>query len=143
MATDNGKDNAPAYTEDKTITVHATHHDHQVEFKSDITDELSGEFDDRVNKLVDGRVKQTVAQILADRQAAEDRRAFHRNFNRMMTLAGALVIGTVLTFLFQHNGLPGVFTFPKWFVKTYEPYTFIITLAMDSALAAYGLIKRY
>lgn len=143
MATDKVEVSAPDYTEDKTVTVHATHHDHKVEFTSDITDQLSGDFDDRVNRLVDGRVKETVAQILAENKVIEDKRAFHRNLNRMLTLAGALVIGFVVTFLFQHKGLPGVFAFSPWFVKTWAPYTFIITIAMDGVLAAYGLLRRY
>jgi hypothetical protein len=70
-----------------------------------------------------------------DRQKTEDSRANHRNFNRMLTLVGAMVIGLIVTYGLYHGWIPDG--------KALGPYSFTITIAMDTGLALYGLIKRY
>lgn len=131
------------FTREVTETTHTseTHKGHEVDFVStrdtDVTE--AGKFDDRIRKIAHGEV----VNAINEREARENIRANHRNLNRMLTLFGALFIGLALTWLFQHNGIPGLFQFPLWFAKDYEPYTFVITIAMDSGLALYGLIRHY
>lgn len=112
-------------------TVKETHHGHQVDFQVDSTGdvELSGTFDDRVREIVNGAIQ--------DREARENFRANKRNFNRMLTLFGALVIGLVVTYVLTTPGL-----IPQnW--KFLAPYTFVITIVLDSGLALYGYIRKY
>jgi hypothetical protein len=70
------------------------------------------------------------------RQAIEDARAIYRNRNRFLTLGFALVISLVLTFVFTHGylGPLGV---------SLAPYSFVITIALDSLLTLYAYIRRY
>lgn len=112
------------------------HTGHNVDFTVDtkIDDVLSGTFDDRVREIVNGVVK--------EREARENERANHRNLNRMLTLFGALLIGLVVTFILTHNGIPGVVKLPKWSMVL-APYTFVITILLDSGLALYGYIRHY
>lgn len=77
------------------------------------------------------------------RQHLEDIRANHRNLNRFMTLLGALLIGLTVTFILTHDGIPGVYTLPSGVAKTLGPYTFVITVMLDSSLAAYAFIRKY
>lgn len=79
----------------------------------------------------------------AARQMVEDERANHRNLNRMLTLIGALLIGLALTYLFTHPAIMMSVGFSAAFVKAVEPYTFVITIFMDSSLAAYSFFKKY
>lgn len=88
--------------------------------------------------------REVANRIQDERQAIEDSRANHRNLNRMLTLFGALLIGIVDTYLLTHPVLL-VHTFglsPK-LVKFLAPYTFVITIAMDSTLAVYSFIRHY
>lgn len=112
--------------ESSTEVVHGHHVD--VTDKRNVTTNLSGEFDDRVMQLINGAIK--------EREARENERANHRNFNRMMTLFGALIIGLIVTWLLNQNvlGHDG---------KLLAPYSFVITILMDSGLALYGYIKHY
>lgn len=71
-----------------------------------------------------------------DRQMVEDSRANHRNANRMLTLIFALLIGLAVTYSLQ-QGWWGHMS------KPLAPYSFVITVLMDSSLAAYSLIKKY
>jgi len=77
------------------------------------------------------------------RQYIEDTRANHRNLNRMLTLLGALMIGLALTFLFTNPQILIGVGVPPNVLKTLAPYTFVITIFMDSSLAAYSFFKKY
>jgi hypothetical protein len=77
------------------------------------------------------------------RQQAEDIRANHRNFNRMMTMFGALVIGLVVTFLLTHPTLFQMFGLTPGQVKPFAPYAFTITILLDSAITMYSYIRHY
>jgi hypothetical protein len=129
---------ATDYTE--TSTVKTTEHvqGNKVTFTSDIDTDASGQFDKRVEDLVNGKVN----ALMAEREQRENIRANHRNLNRMLTLFGALVIGLVVTFVLQHRGIPGLVTLPAWSLIL-APYTFVITIALDSGLALYGYIRHY
>lgn len=70
------------------------------------------------------------------RQIVEDSRANHRNFNRLLTLLFALLAGMCVTWSLQ-QGYWGVYS------KTLAPYSFVITVLLDSSLAMYSLIKKY
>ena len=89
------------------------------------------------------KAREVIMEVNAQRQAVEDVRANHRNFNRMMTLLGALLIGLVVTWLLQHPAtLASIGVGPKT-CKMLAPYSFVITVMMDSTLAAYALIRHY
>lgn len=77
------------------------------------------------------------------RQILEDSRANHRNLNRMLTLFGALFIGLALTWCFTHPEIFIALGIPPAAIKTLAPYTFVITIFMDSSLAAYSFFKKY
>lgn len=113
----------------RTVTEH--HNGHQVDFQVDQAGdvELSGTFDDRVRDIVNGAIK--------EREDRENNRANKRNFNRMLTLFGALAIGLVVTFVLTTPGMIPA----SW--KFLAPYTFVITIVLDSGLALYGYIKKY
>jgi hypothetical protein len=109
-----------------TEQVHGRTTDFHSERKSDVT--MDGEFDNHVMELVNG--------VLRDRQVAEDKRADKRNFNRMLTLLGALVIGLFVTYSLSHG----------WYGSAsavLAPYSFTITILLDSSLAAYSYIRKY
>lgn len=95
-------------------------------------------------KVFHGQVMESVQQFVVQytteqdrhRQMIEDKRANHRNFNRMLTLIFALMIGLVVTYVLTHGYLG----------KTgshLAPYSFVITVLLDSTLALYSLIRRY
>lgn len=126
------------YTKTQKVSVTEHHQGHAVDFNSDIDTDYTGQFDDRFVKLVNGAVE----SALKEREARENIRANHRNLNRALTLLGALIIGLILTFVFQHNGIPGLVTMPKW-TKAFAAYTFVITIAMDSTFTFYALWKHY
>ena len=84
-----------------------------------------------------------IARQDAARQSVEDARANHRNLNRMLTLLGALFIGLALTFMFTHPTILESVGVPASTMKTFEPYTFVITIFLDSSLAAYSFFKKY
>ena len=93
---------------------------------------------------------ESVSYVLAEiqrqdqaRQIVEDQRANHRNLNRFLTLMGALLIGLAVTFLLTNDGIPGVWQMPESIAKPLAPYTFVITIFMDSALAAYAWVRKY
>ena len=108
-----------------------SHHGHKVDFTVDtqVDDTLSGSFDDRVKSIVNGAIK--------EREDRENTRANKRNLNRMLTLFGALVIGLVVTFVLTTPGMIPA----GW--KFLAPYTFVITIILDSGLALYGYIRKY
>ena len=126
------------YTETQDTTRHSIQtvdgHRTQVDVTTDTDTHLSGDFDNRVMELVEGAIK--------EREARENKRANHRNFNRMLTLFGALVIGLIVTYVLQHQGIPGLVTLPKS-THTLAPYAFVITVALDMGLAAYSFIRHY
>ena len=63
-------------------------------------------------------------------------RANHRNFNRMLTLTFTLIAGLAITFLLTTGALGA-------FGVMLAPYSFVITVAGDTILTAYALIKHY
>lgn len=85
----------------------------------------------------DAHVRGLIDQAQSEREARENKRANHRNFNRMLTLFGALVISFVLTWLLYYY--PGL---PLWAHKL-APFSFAITILMDSSFTVYALIKHY
>lgn len=114
---------------DVKVTSHENINGHTDSFTSERDVTMSGEFDDRMLKLING--------VLEDRKTAEDERANKRNFNRMLTLFGALLIGLVVTYALTTPGIV-----PNS-LKFLAPYTFVITIVLDSGLALYGYIKKY
>lgn len=99
-----------------------------VEQETQTDEKLEGRFDNHVLELVNG--------VVSERERRENERANHRNLNRLLTLLGALVIGLVVTWALNADILGSV-------GKGMAPYSFVITILMDSALAAYGFIKKY
>lgn len=86
--------------------------------------------------MIKDEIMSDIDQKDHERQAIEDERAIKRNRNRLLTLVAALIIGLVVTYTLE-NGMWGPMG------KTLAPYSFVITVAMDSMLAAYAYIKRY
>jgi len=101
---------------------------HKVTFNdtTTTTEHAAGEFDDRVRNLIRDEDEK--------RQAIEDKRANHRNRNRLYTLIGAMVIGLIVVWGLQHLGPVGM---------KLAPYSFIITVLFDSTLTVYALIRKY
>lgn len=120
------------FTENKVTRTDTTrkvtgHNEHVTEEShSDVY--LNGDFDNRVMELVNG--------VIQERENRENERANKRNLNRMMTLVGALLIGLVVTFVLQGGYLGHM-------GHVLAPYSFTITILMDSGLALYGYIKKY
>lgn len=85
----------------------------------------------------DAHVRMLIDQAQQERQKIEDKRANHRNFNRMLTLFGALVISFVLTWLLYYDH-----SLPLWAHKL-APFSFAITILMDSSFTVYALIRHY
>lgn len=110
---------------DVKVTSHENISGHHETFTSDRDVTMSGEFDNRVVSLLNG--------VLTDRQRAEDVRANHRNFNRLLTLLGAVVIGLLVTYLSTVGIIP----------RPLQPYTFVITVLLDSSFSMYALWKHY
>ena len=108
---------------------HVRGHKTFVDQHSERDEDLKGQFDNRVLELVGG--------VVQEREARENIRANKRNFNRMLTLFAALLIGLVITFVLTTPGMIPT----SW--KFLTPYTFVITILLDSGLALYGYIKKY
>lgn len=85
----------------------------------------------------------TIHKETAIRQAAEDNRANHRNFNRMMTLFGALCIGLVVTWVLTHPQYFALVGLQPEQVKPFLPYAFTITIFLDSGITLYSYIRHY
>jgi hypothetical protein len=113
---------------DVSVKSHENIAGHTDAFTSERDVTMSGEFDDRVMQLLNG--------VLNERETRENDRANHRNLNRMLTLFGALLIGLVVTYVLTSGILPKSLNF-------LAPYTFVITIVLDSGLALYGYIKKY
>lgn len=85
----------------------------------------------------------TVKQQDIERQRIEDTRSIHRNLNRFLTLAVALILGLVITYTLTNGGIPWLgIMLPKAAIKL-SPYSFVITVLLDSSLALYAYVKRY
>jgi hypothetical protein len=97
--------------------------------------ELDEETTKKVRVKLDGRVLQLINATDVRRNRLEEVRANHRNFNRMMTLAVAIVLGFAVTYGLTNNLVPDG--------KALGPYSFCITVLLDTALAAYALVKHY
>lgn len=101
----------------------------------------------KAQKIFHGQVLTEVLREmeLADRerQTIEDQRSIYRNRNRFLTLAVALLLGLVITYTLTNRGIPWMgLSLPKWAFGL-SPYSFVITVLLDSSLAAYAYIKRY
>ena len=124
-----GTDVPADYRRSVDVTRHTAEHvvgnKTTVKSETQTDDNLSGEFDNRVITLVNGTIQ--------ERQKAEDGRANHRNFNRLLTLLGAVIIGLILTYASVHGYIP----------KAFSPYTFVITVLLDSTFTMYALWKHY
>lgn len=108
--------------------------------------ELDEETSRKVRVKMDGRIIKLIKATDVKRQLQEEVRANHRNFNRMMTLVVAIVLGFVVTYFFQQNGFPIL----GWHhalepaqAKVISGYSFVITVLLDAGLAAYALVKHY
>ena len=77
------------------------------------------------------------------RQAIEDERANKRNFNRMLTLVGALLIGLVVTYVLSHPAVLAAVGVAPTTAKMLAPYSFTITILLDSGLALYSYVRHY
>jgi hypothetical protein len=84
----------------------------------------------------DEHVREIISNAINEREQRENKRANHRNLNRLLTLLGALVIGLAVTFVLNSGVLGAVGV-------ALSPYAFSITILMDSGLAVYGFIKHY
>lgn len=93
------------------------------------------------HKLQRGQIIEMVMREIdlrdRERQATEDMRSIKRNLNRFLTLIAAMLIGITVTYTLSHA------VFGMWATKTFGPYAFVITILLDSGLAAYAWIKRY
>ena len=126
---DNDTTIAPTHiSRDTVVKTHENIKGHTDSFTSDRDVTMSGEFDDRVMKLLNG--------VLEERENRENMRANKRNENRLFTLLGALVIGLVVTYVLTSGLLPHRWNF-------LVPYAFVITIVMDSSLAFYSYVKKY
>lgn len=131
-----GADDAQDVDKVTTLSRHTTEHVRgdktYVDQTSETDETLQGQFDNRLKHLVDGEI----SDWSSEREARENLRANKRNFNRMLTLIGALVIGLFVTYTLQQS----------WFGPVghqLAPYSFVITIVMDAGLALYGYIKKY
>jgi len=118
------------------------------EVEAEDTDSPLGlEVDEETSKHLKLRLsKHTLDLINAKdirRQRMEEVRANHRNLNRMLTLLAALVIGLVVTYGLSNMGFPFIGIHFPAMVKSWAPYAFVITVALDSFLAAYSYLKHY
>jgi hypothetical protein len=113
------------HSETSTTTTTDGHHV-AVESDTESSSSLSGEFDDRVKRLI--------MDAQTERQRIEDKRANRRNQNRLYTLLGAIVIGIAVVQTLPHLGHVGVLL---------SPYSFIITVALDTAITLYALLRHY
>ena len=84
-----------------------------------------------------------VTQRDIERQAKEDTRANHRNFNRLLTLLTAWALTFFITWGFQTHSFVSWGWLTSTQAKTLAPYSFFVIITLDSALALYGMIKRY
>lgn len=101
----------------------------------------SAELNDTVTKLARQEVAKAATALVgrqlvqdADRQSNEDQRAIRRNRNRMFTLFGAILIGLLVVWTLPRLGGTG---------KLLEPYSFVITVLMDTAFTVYAYFRRY
>lgn len=82
----------------------------------------------------DARIDQRIKNAEDKRQAIEDVRANKRNFNRMMTLLGAILIGLVVVWTLPRLGHVGA---------VLSPYSFVITVLCDAAITVYAYFRHY
>jgi hypothetical protein len=117
-----------SYTQTRDQTKHeiktVNGHDVHVDVQTDTDDRLTGEFDDRVMRLIQ--------RADSERQEIEDVRANRRNRNRFLTLVVALVMGFLTPIGLKWMGL-------AWLL----PYAFAIILVPDAMITAWAYIKRY
>jgi hypothetical protein len=116
------------YTQTRDQTTHkittVNGHDVHVDVQTDTDDRLTGEFDDRVMRLINRADR--------ERQEIEDVRANRRNKNRFITLIVALIMGFLTPIGLHAMGL-------AWLL----PYAFAIILVPDAMITAWAYIKRY
>jgi hypothetical protein len=117
-----------SYTETRDQTTHeiktVNGHDVHVDVQTDTDDRFTGEFDNRVIRLI--------KRADSERQQIEDVRANRRNRNRFLTLLVALIMGFLTPFGLKTMGL-------AWML----PYAFAIILVPDAMITAYAYIRHY
>lgn len=120
----------------RTVTTDANRH--RVETQRGHRVHVNDTTDERTvtDETFDDRVRALIRQEDEKRQRLEDKRSIHRNRNRFLTLAGALFISFVVTYALGH-------WVPANVGKTFGPYAFCITIALDSAFTLYAYVKRY
>lgn len=134
------------YTRNVDETVHSSEHvaGHKVDFTTDrdVDTATEGTLDDRIDEIVDGRIR----NVMSEREKRENIRANHRNKNRLLTLAGAIIIGIIVTYFFQNNGFPILglhHVLAKTVATTLYGYSFVVTVTLDASLALYSYVKHY
>jgi hypothetical protein len=85
----------------------------------------------------DEHVRKLISEAQDEREARENIRANHRNLNRLLTLIGALIISFVVTWLLYYDP-----SLPLWAHKL-APFSFAITILMDSSFVLYSYIRHY
>jgi hypothetical protein len=107
-------------------TEHVSGHNVTVDSTETSTVHTTGEFDDRVKRLI--------SEADARRQAKEDERSIKRNRNRLYTLLAAVLIGLAVVWSLPHFGHVGA---------VLSPYSFVITVLFDTTLTLWAYIHRY
>lgn len=101
----------------------------------------------QMQKYAEEIAEEVAARVFVMKQieekAREDVRANKRNLNRMLTLFGALFIGLILTYLLTNPAILMSLGMSPKLIKFLAPYTFVITILMDSTLALYSFIRKY
>lgn len=111
-----------------TINGHRVNYDYDRQQDTRVT----GDWPEAANE----HVRSLILDAIEEREERENKRANHRNLNRMLTLLGALLIGLAVVYTLTNGYLGHVGT-------VLAPYAFVITILMDSALALYGYVRHY
>lgn len=108
------------------------------------------ELDETTTKHVKVRMNKQILTLIkafdTRRQLQEEVRANHRNFNRMMTLVVAIVLGFIITYFFTNDGFPVLglhHVLAPSTAKVMSAYSFVVTVLLDAGLALYALIRHY
>lgn len=137
----NAPQDDPQGRTDVTVTRDSTSHDATTITDGEVRVDNSSRTDTKVSgewpQEADRHVRGLINQAIIAREQRENVRANHRNFNRMLTLFGALVISFVLTWLLYYDH-----SLPMWAHKL-APFSFAITILMDSSFTVYALIRHY
>lgn len=111
-----------------------------------VTLSIDEETSKHVKVRVDKRILDLIQATDVERQMQEEVRANHRNFNRLMTLVVAIVLGFIITYFFQQDGFPILglhHALAPASAKVLSGYSFVITVLLDAGLALYAFIRHY